>query len=218
MLTIIVHELTVYFCARLDNKDNVNSFRAGVAECARILYSLSIMENKRFSPSDAKLVAQSVFAFNKAGNLKDQKASTRLSLLELMLTMMRLYKPSLITNVGSKAFVEGLVAMAEFEKDPTCLNVLFPIYEIFGREWDLEEDALVSIWASFIRYYPIKISGRATSVPSPDQLKQLLLDCFISNDVYAKFAFPRLVELLDTEQDLSANVKVSIFKFCCYIF
>ena len=208
-----MHELTTYFCERLENKDDITSFRAGVKECAKILSSLAEMQNQRFPPRDAKLVAQSVFAFNRGSNLRDQKAATRLSLLELMQTLIRLYKSNLVTNIGSKEFVEGIVAMAEFEKDPTCLNVLFPIYEVLGKQWDLGEDALVPIWDSFIRYYPIKIGGRAAaSVPTPDQLKQLLLDCFISNDCYAKFAFPRLMELLDTDQDLSANVKVWLLR------
>jgi DNA repair/transcription protein MET18/MMS19 len=212
ILMVIVHELTTYFCGRLENKDDINSFRAGVKECAQILSTLAQMPNKRFPPGDAKLVAQSVFAFNKSSNLRDQRASTRLSLLELMRTLMQIYKSNLVMNIGAKVFVEGIVAMAEFEKDPTCLNVLFPIYEILGKEWSLSGDTLVLIWDSFIRYYPIKIGGRAASVPSPDKLKQLLLDCFISNNSYAKFAFPRLIELLDTDQDLSANVKVSTLK------
>lgn len=212
ILITVVHELTTYFCERLENKDDINSFRAGVKECAQILSAFAEMPNKRFPPGDASLVAQSVFAFNKGNNLRDQKASTRLSLLELMRTLMQLYKSNLVTNIGAKVFVEGIVAMAEFEKDPTCLNVLFPIYEIMGKEWNLSDDTLVLIWDSFIRYYPIKIGGRSASVPTPDRLKQLLLDCFISNNCYARLAFPRLTELLDTDQDLSANVKVSSFK------
>jgi DNA repair/transcription protein MET18/MMS19 len=176
------------------------------------------MQNQRFPPRDAELVAQSVFGFNTGSNLRDQKAATRLSLLELMNTLIRLYKPNLISNIGSKKFVEGIVAMAEFEKDPTCLNMLFPIYEVLSKEWDLDDDALIQIWDSFIRYYPIKIGGRAASVPTPDELKQLLVDCFVSNDSYAKHAFPRLMELLDTNQDLSADVKVWLLRthYCTY--
>jgi DNA repair/transcription protein MET18/MMS19 len=206
----IVHELTTYFCERLENKDNINSFRAGVKECAKILSTFAQMENQRFPPRDASLVALSIFAFNRGSNLRDQKAATRLSLLELIDTLMRLYTPSLMAKIGPTEFVEGVVALAEFEKDPTCLNVLFPIYGVLGTKWGLNDNALVLIWDSFIRYYPIKIGGRATSVPSPDELKQLLLDCFISNDSYARVAFPRLMDLLDTNQDISANVKVRL--------
>lgn len=212
ILTTIVHELTTYFSQRLENADNINSFRAGVKECAQILSALAEMPNQRFLSRDSKVIAQSVFAFNKGSELRDQKAATRLSLLELMSTLMRLYKHTLMANIGPNKFVEGIVAMAEFEKDPTCLNVLFPIYEQLSKEWDLDEESLIIIWGSFIRYYPIKMGGRAAAVPSPDDLKHLLLDCFISNDKYAKHAFPRLMELLDTNQDLSANVKVWLMK------
>jgi DNA repair/transcription protein MET18/MMS19 len=205
-----VHEFTTYFCQRLENEHNINSFRAGVKECAQILSSLAKMEHQRFPARSAKLVAQSVFAFNKGSTLMDQKAATRLALLELMSTLIQLYKSNLVTTVDSKEFVEGIVSMAEFEKDPTCLNVLFPIYETLSKEWDINEGALNLIWDSFIRYYPIKLSGRIASVPTPDELRQLLLNCFISNDSYAKYAFPRLIELLDTNQDLSANVKVPL--------
>lgn len=216
-LTIAVHGFTSYFCQRLENKDEVNSFRAGVKECAQILSRLAQMENQRFVPHDAKLVAQAVFALSKGSTLRDQKAATRLALLKLMRTLMDLYKPSLVADMGSKEFVEGVVSLAEFEKDPTCLNVLFPIYEELSKEWDLSEDALILIWDSFIRYYPIKLGGRAASVPTPDELKQLLLNCFISNSRYAGHAFPRLIDLLDTNQDLSANVKVGLLSPYFYI-
>jgi DNA repair/transcription protein MET18/MMS19 len=208
----IVHELTTYFCERLENKDNINSFRAGVKECAKILSAFAQMGNQRFPPRDASLVALSVFAFNRGSNLRDQKAATRLSLLELIDALMRLYTPSLMAKIGPIEFVEGVVALAEFEKDPTCLNVLFQIYGVLGTKWGLNDNALVLIWDSFIRYYPIKIGGRATSVPSPDELKQLLLDCFISNDSYARVALPKLMDLLDTNQDISANVKVRLLR------
>lgn len=125
-----------------------------------------------------------------------------------MSTLIQLYKSNLMTGVGPKTFVEGIVAMAEFEKDPTCLNMLFPIYRQLSKEWNLDEEELVLMWGSFIRYFPIKMGGRAAAVPSPEDLKHQLLDCFISNDGYAKHAFPRLMELLDTNQDLSANTKV----------
>jgi DNA repair/transcription protein MET18/MMS19 len=213
----IVHQLTTYFCERLENRDNINSFRAGVKECAKILSTFAQMENQRFPPRDARLVALSVFAFNRGSNLRDQKAATRLSLLELINTLMRLYTPNLVADIGPREFVEGVVAMAEFEKDPTCLNVLFPIYVTLSAEWGLNDSTLVLIWDSFIRYYPITIGGRATSVPSPNELKQLLLDCFISNNSYARVAFPRLIELLDTSQDLSTNVKVRLLRHAVHM-
>jgi DNA repair/transcription protein MET18/MMS19 len=172
----------------------------------------------KFPSTDARLIAQAIFSFNIERNLRDQKAATRRALLELLDTLIQLYKPSLIINGSSKAFVEGVVLMGEFEKDPTCLGILLPMYEKLSKEWELSEDALLLIWDSFVRYYPITISGQNASVPTPDDLRRFLLNCFISNDTYAKNAFPRLIELLDTSQDLSANVKVRIFHLQYYIY
>ncbi|KAH8591990.1 RNAPII transcription regulator C-terminal-domain-containing protein [Bisporella sp. PMI_857] len=103
--------------------------------------------------------------------------------------------------------------MAQFEKDPSCLRVLFGIYEEFGKTWALNEQTYMLIWESYVRYFPITLATAATdpSVPTPDHLRALLLSCFVSNDIYATEAFPRLIDMLDTNQDLSANTKRDVF-------
>ena len=100
--------------------------------------------------------------------------------------------------------------MAEFEKDPSCLRILFHSYELISHLWNLDSASFKNIWDSYSRYFPITLSGagRDPSLPTPEELKMLLRSCFISHDDYAEHAIPRLIDMLDTAQDVvTANVK-----------
>lgn len=187
------------------------NYRAGIRESAEALTALATMTEKRFPPDDASLIVNSVFVIDPKNGLRDQKGSTRVVLYELLVELMDVYKDNLVKNIGTENIVQGIVAMAEFEKDPSCLRILFGMYEDLGRNWGLSQDANLLIWESFSRYFPITLGGadRNRGFPTPDELRSLLLNCFISSDAYADKAFPRLLDMLDTNQDLSANVKVT---------
>lgn len=213
-LTVVVHVLVEYFCKRLENNGESLNYRAGIKESGEALLALARMtdENMKiiFPPGDVAMVAFAVFAVAGNGNLGNQMGSTRVVLYELLSELMDTYKPKLLKDVGSKIFVQGVVSMAEPEKDPSCLKMVFGMYEDFGRNWELGVDTRLLIWDSFSRYFPITLGGAARdpSIPTPVELRALLLSCFTSNDFYSNHAFPRLIDMLDTNQDLSANVKV----------
>jgi DNA repair/transcription protein MET18/MMS19 len=213
-LTIVVHLLVEYFCRRLENAEDSLNNRAGIKESGEALLALARMTDEkmrmRLPPGDVATIAKAVFAVPGNGNLRSQMGSTRVVLYELLSELMDAYKPNLIKDVGPKEFVQGVVLVAEPEKDPSCLKLLFGMYEDLGRHWELSPDTSLLIWDSFSRYFPITLGGAARdpSIPTPVELRALLLNCFTSNDSYAKHAFPRLMDMLDTNQDLSANVKV----------
>jgi DNA repair/transcription protein MET18/MMS19 len=204
--------LVVYLTRRLGNTDQIH-FRAGVRESADALSALiSHDEGKKFTPGDSEAILKGVFAVDKNGLLKDIKPSGRLALYDLVNLLMKTRQPAILRDMGRKEFTEGLVSMVELEKDPTNLKVIFQMFEDLSRNWELDTTALLNIWESYSRYFPITLARRAVdpSVPTPDELRALLLKCFVSNDFYATVAFPRLIDMLDTNQDLSANVKVII--------
>jgi len=177
-----VHALVEYFCARLVNTEQLLNNRAGIKESAEVLFALvNVDEGKKFPPGDAVDVAKAVFTLSTNDILRDQKLATRVALLRLLRLLMDSHKTHLIKDLGTKAFVQGVVSMAEFEKDPNCLRVLFGIFEDLSRNWKLSEDVCTPMFQSFSRYYPISLKeaiNKDPSVPTPEELKVLLLNCF----------------------------------------
>jgi len=208
-----VHTLVEYFCARLENIEQSLNNRAGIKESAEALFTLiNVGEGKRFPPGDAVDVAKAIFTLSSNDILRDQKLPTRVALLRLLELLMESYKSHLLKDLGNEKFVQGVVSMAAFEKDPNCLRVLFGMFEDLSRNWKLTEDECNPIFQSFSRYYPISLKeaiNKDPAVPTPEELKLLLLNCFTSNDFYAKEAFGRLIDMLDANHDLSANSKAS---------
>ncbi len=187
------------------------NYRAGIREVAASL--TAIAKWKRFLPGDASRIAKVVFELATRSMFNDHKPVTRKALFTLIDLLFNKYASPLIRDIGVETLVTGLVSMAEFEKNPSCLEVLFPLYANISRYWTLESTQLDEIWESLARYFPINMAKGAnqdTSSPSNEELNALLLQCFVSNDYYAKEVFPRCITLLDAESDLSANTKVHL--------
>jgi DNA repair/transcription protein MET18/MMS19 len=210
LLTTAVHVLVEYLCARLDNKDEIHNYRAGIREVAESLQAIANW--KRFIPGDGIPIVTAVFGLASGSTFKDQKPPTRLALFKLIDFMFRTYVKNLTREKSVNYLVEGLISMAELEKNPACLAVVFPLYEHISKEWDLSTPDFNGIWDSFIRYFPITVGSTAQdpSAPTREDLKAYLLQCITSNDAYAEYAFPRLIDMLDTKSDLSANTKVRV--------
>ena len=165
---------------------------------------------ERFPPADAATVTTAVFGLADGSTFKDLKVATRLTLFKIVDSLFRRFPEALIRDVGIKSRVSGLVSMAELEKNPSCLSVLFSLYAHLSRDWDLEDEELKKTWDSFIRYFPVSIgtAKQDPSVPTKEEIRSLLLQCILSNDYYAKEAIPRCIDMLDTSSDLSADTKV----------
>lgn len=202
------HSLVEYFCARLENKEDVLNYRAGIYEVASSLHILS--KWKHFLITDSGTVTTAIFGFAKGSTFKDQKPNTRVKLYELIDFLFKTFQAVLVRDVHIEPLVSGLVSMAELEKNPSCLEILFPLYAHISSKWGLSDTAYPIIWESFIRYFPITLGGapQDPSVPAKELLKELLLECILSSEQYAAQAVPRFIDMLDTNTDLSANLKV----------
>ncbi|KAM3077509.1 hypothetical protein ACMFMG_006848 [Clarireedia jacksonii] len=202
------HDLSIlveYLASRISEAGNVQIYRAGLQEVAKSLTALARM-TKKFLKDNAIVISEAVFKLPENMSLRDLPIATRLSLLELLQCLLDLYLPVLKRTMGPK-FVDGVVAMASVEKSPSCLAILFKIFEKLGLEWDPSPSECEEMFGSFFRYFPITPSS-ATNLPAND-LKFLLQNCFKSNDHYADFAFDAILEKLDS--DVSANVKNDVF-------
>jgi DNA repair/transcription protein MET18/MMS19 len=208
---VVAHSLVEYFCVRLENTDNVLNYRAGIYEVASSLYTVS--KWKCFLPGDAGTVALAVFGLAGGSMFKDQKPNTRVKLYELIDSLFKKYQAPLIRDVKVTPLVSGLVSMAELEKSPSCLGILFPLYTYIGKNWPLGDSDYDPIWESFIRYFPVTLSSapQDPSMPAKELIKELLLQCILSSHHYAKSALPRFIDMLDTNTDLSANLKVRVY-------
>ncbi|TAQ83594.1 hypothetical protein B7494_g8085 [Chlorociboria aeruginascens] len=207
-----LHLIAIYLTARLLNRDGVPSYGAGIEETALCLKLLA-KHNDRFAARDVTEIAQAIFSLAFKDRLKALIPSTRLSLLELLGLLVANYGHVLRRDMGAE-FIEGLVAMCEFEKDPSCLAEIFHLYAKLSRSWTILTLGMAkNMFGSFIRYFPIKVGGkkRDPSKPSTDELAHLLLECLVSNNLYAESAFEELCSRLDTTSDLTADTKKTIF-------
>ena len=162
----------------------------------------------RFPRGDASIIAKAVFKLASTC-FREQLPTTRLAVFELLNFLRCTYSTPIIRDLGAQSFVGSLVAMAEFEKDPRCLKLLFLIYQDIGQQWVLPPDSFELMWESYSRYFPITLKTTDTSIPSREELQLLLIGCFASNDSYAVHTFPHLFDGLDTTEDtLTAYVKV----------
>lgn len=151
-----------------------------------------------------------MFSLSKNNFFKDLKPATRLALYNIIDFIFRKKRDVIIKAELSEGYVEKLVTLAQFERNPACLSVLFALFSHMSRTWSAQEPELLRLWDTMQRYWPVTAGGSAqdSSQPSMDQLRELLLDCFQSNDFYASHVIPMCLEKLDVTQDLSANTKV----------
>lgn len=165
---------------------------------------------EHFPPGEAISVASAIFSLSRETRFKDLKPAARQTLYLLVETLLRSRGKALLKASTIPELVRGLVTLAEFEKTPACLEVLFNLYTYLSKDWDLEAEEFQALWGSFSRYWPVTVGGSREQVskPTSEELRDLLLQCILSNDSYAKNAIPMCLEKLDTTQDLSATTKV----------
>ncbi|RDW60226.1 hypothetical protein BP5796_11832 [Coleophoma crateriformis] len=213
----IVSAVTTLLCARIRFAEEEN-YRANIKDAASALLSLSLMKN--FLKSDAVIILDDFFRLS-TSLWTQQIVATRLAVYELLQNLLTNHREELLKQdrIGHK-LAEGFTGLAVPEKDATCLRHVFPIYVSLSKDrqaWGINDEDLEMIWDSFIRYYPIKIAafGRKNadlSKPDPLILRELLLQCFISTSGYAQWSFPRLIDLLDVQSDVSADFKNDALK------
>ncbi|KAH6723389.1 Dos2-interacting transcription regulator of RNA-Pol-II-domain-containing protein [Leptodontidium sp. MPI-SDFR-AT-0119] len=196
-----------YLCSRLENVNRLPSFRAGIHEVASCLEIL--IRWNHFPPGESMMVASAIFSLSRQGRFKDLKPATRQILYLLVETLFKSRGDALLKSSTIPPLIRGLVGIAEFEKTPSCLGVLFQLYTYLSKEWDLEANEFQTLWDSFYRYWPVTVGGSTQQVskPTSEELRDMLLECILSNDSYAKNSIPMCLEKLDTTHDLSAMTK-----------
>lgn len=155
-------------------------------------------------------------------DLQVRPQSQRLQILELLNDLMFQHRQAL-KDLGEE-FVVGVTDLVSGEKDPRNLMIIFSVLKVIMIEWDITNHAEVShrpeetkgyaytyqpLFDSVFCYFPI------TFRPRPDDpygitaqdLKDRLRDCVSSSTLFAPFAFPQLIEKLDST---SPSVKVRI--------
>ncbi|KAG4438066.1 hypothetical protein IFR05_006432 [Cadophora sp. M221] len=196
-----------YLCSRLENINGLPSFRAGIHEVASCLEV--IIKWNHFPPGESIMVASAIFSLSRQGRFKDLKPATRQTLYLLTETLLKSRGDALLKASTIPPLIRGLVGIAEFEKTPICLGVLFQLYNYLSKEWDLEANEFQTLWDSFSRYWPVTVGGSTQQIskPTSEELRDMLLECILSNDSYAKNSIPMCLEKLDTTHDLSATTK-----------
>ncbi|KAH7354810.1 Dos2-interacting transcription regulator of RNA-Pol-II-domain-containing protein [Rhexocercosporidium sp. MPI-PUGE-AT-0058] len=196
-----------YLCSRLENTNGLPSFRAGIHEVASCLEV--IIRWNHFPPGESITVASAVFSLSKQNRFKDLRPAARQTLYLLVETLIKSRGDALLKSSSIPPLIGGLVGIAEFEKTPICLGVLFQLYTYLSKEWDLEADEFQTLWDSFYRYWPVTVGGstQPLSKPTSEELREMLLECILSNDSYARNSISMCLEKLDTTHDLSATTK-----------
>ncbi|KAI4099933.1 MAG: hypothetical protein LQ339_005722 [Xanthoria mediterranea] len=132
----------------------------------------------------------------------------RLQILELLNDLMLNHRGSL-RSLGDGAIV-GITDLVSGEKDPRSLMIIFSILQVIMVEWDIAAKA-ETLFDSAFCYFPI------TFRPPPDDpyritaqdLKARLRSCISASSHFAPFAFPQLLEKLDST---SPNVKKDVLQ------
>ncbi|KAL3417582.1 hypothetical protein PVAG01_10592 [Phlyctema vagabunda] len=199
---------------RCTRESNYRANIKGTVQCLDLLSQMS-----RFLAIEAYVVSDAILSIP-SDIWSQQVVDTRVTVYEILHNFLDSNRISLQQREKyGRNITDGVTTLALQEKDPSCLNVVFPLYQMLGEEqqsWGVEEKDFEKIWESFVRYYPIKVGNFGkkawdSSKPEPPVLKELLLNCFVSSSVYAQWAFPRLLDMLDQNSDISADVKKDVF-------
>ncbi|KAH6670613.1 Dos2-interacting transcription regulator of RNA-Pol-II-domain-containing protein [Halenospora varia] len=205
-----VHAVVQYLCDRLSNTTNLPNYNYGLGEIAEMLTILIAW--RTFLPDDCELICKSSFALalNGRSTFMNQTNKTRCKFYTLLAMMEENFPNKIEKNLGIGHFVAGLLNLAETEKGPASLKVLFELYSKIGKEWNPDASTIKAIWESIWRYFPVTLGAAVTNpeMPQPGELRQLLLDCVVSNDHYAQESIPSLLQDLDGSL---ANKKIEIF-------
>ncbi|MCJ1313855.1 hypothetical protein MMC25_007535 [Agyrium rufum] len=141
-------------------------------------------------------------------DLQLRPQTQRMPVYELLNTLMFKHREA-IRGLGDESLV-GIVDLVSSEKDPRNLMMVFSALKVIMVEWNISKHAETLFDAVFC-YFPI------TFRPPPDDpygitaqdLKTRLRDCIAASRSFAPFAFPQLIDKLDST---SPNVKKDVLQ------
>lgn len=109
-------------------------------------------------------------------------------------------------NNDDHDFLARFISYFEGEKDPRNLMIVFSILQVPMAEWELGPHAQ-EMFDSVFNYFPITFKpppGDPYGITAQD-LKDRLKDCISATSDFAPYAFPALLDKLDSS---SMNTKV----------
>lgn len=178
----------------------------GIGSSARAL--LALEERGKWDSATAQNIMKTFITH--AAPLKQFKLqSERYSVLQLIDVLVAKYrKPIQEVHDEDPEFLPNFIAFFDGEKDPRNLMIVFSILQVPMTEWDVSRSAQ-DLFDSVFNYFPI------TFKPPPDDpygitaqhLKDRLRDCIAATSDFAPYAFPALLDKLDSS---SMNTKVCI--------
>ncbi|KAI9864502.1 MAG: hypothetical protein M1830_006086, partial [Pleopsidium flavum] len=141
-------------------------------------------------------------------DLQLRPQSQRLQILELLNELMCHHRQAL-KNLSEESLI-GITDLVSGEKDPRNLMIIFSLLKVVMVEWDIVSQT-ETLFDSVFCYFPI------TFRPPPDDpygitaqdLKGRLRDCIASTTYFAPYAFPQLLDKLDST---SPNVKKDVLQ------
>lgn len=180
----------------------------GVGSSARVL--LALEERGKWDPETARRVMQTFI--DHTHPLRQFKLQTdRFPVIQLIDLLLAKYRePVRQLHENNAEFMAGFISYFEGEKDPRNLMIVFSLLQVPMAEWDIQAHAQDMFEAAF-NYFPI------TFKPPPDDpmgitaqdLKDRLRECIAANSDFAPYAFPALLDKLDST---SMNTKRDVLQ------